>query len=249
MRLSIRLATVAVTAVAFAGVLGAQGRSRGGHASAGHSSGGRASAAPQMRSAAPRAQSQGFARQNIHVQRYTAPRPQARGGNTFAAGNGYRGRPNVEAGSGFRGNTGMRGGANAGARGEFRGNGEFGGHGDIRGRNGYSPVGVAGHGRPLITRGGFVGARGYGRAGYGGRHFGPGYNRWGGRLALPFGWGDRVIFGGYFPASYMSYCEAVPDDYDYLLPPMEPAYDPCLFGDRVVVYDRFSRSIVFVAAL
>jgi hypothetical protein len=79
--------------------------------------------------------------------------------------------------------------------------------------------------------------------------FGPGYNRWGGRLVLPIGWGPRVVFGGFFPVEYASYCEAVPDDYDYLLPPMEPSYDPCLFGDRVVVFDRFSRSIVFIAAL
>ena len=57
------------------------------------------------------------------------------------------------------------------------------------------------------------------------------------------------MFGGFFPVAYAGYCEAVPYDYDYLLPPMAPSYDPCLFGDRVVVFDRFSRSIVFVAAL
>jgi hypothetical protein len=68
-------------------------------------------------------------------------------------------------------------------------------------------------------------------------------------MVLPIGWGGRVFFGGYFPVAYSGYCEAVPDDYDYMLPPMEPSYDPCLFGDRVVVYDRFSRSIVFVGAL
>jgi hypothetical protein len=30
---------------------------------------------------------------------------------------------------------------------------------------------------------------------------------------------------------------------------MAQSYDPCLFGDRVIVFDRFSRSIVFVATL
>ncbi|HZX68857.1 MAG TPA: hypothetical protein VFE70_08230, partial [Candidatus Elarobacter sp.] len=128
---------------------------------------------------------------------------------------------------------------------DFRGNSAV----DVRGRGGYGPAGVANHGRPLITRGGLQGSRGYERAVYGGARFGAGFNRWGGRLELPFGWGGNVIFGGYFPASYASYCEAVPDDYDYLLPPMAQTYDPCLFGDRVVVFDRYSRSIVFAATL
>jgi hypothetical protein len=233
MKLSIRLATVAVTAVAFAGVLGAQGRSRGGHASGGSPS--RSSA----RSAAPRAQSQGFARQN--VQRYAPSRPQMRGGSAFAARNDFRGRPNVDARSNFRGNVG--------ARGDFRGNVDARGHVDVRGREGFGPVRVADHGRPLITRNGFVGARGFGRPAFRDGHFGAGFNRWGGRLVLPIGWGGRVVFGGFFPAEYAGYCEAVPYDYDYLLPPMAPSYDPCLFGDRIVVFDRFSRSIVFVAAL
>ena len=242
MKLSTRLAAVAVTAVACAGMLGAQGRSRGGHAS----EGGQAHAS--ARSAAPRAQ-QGSARQSVHVQRYAPARPETRGRNDLAARNDFRGRPNVGARADLRGNADVRGRPNVAARGDFRGNTDARARVDIRGRDGYRPVAVASHGRPLITRGGYVGARGYGRPAYGGMHYGAGYNRWGGRLALPIGWGGRVIFGGYFPASYGGYCEAVPDDYDYLLPPMAPSYDPCLFGDRVVVYDRFSRSIVFIAAL
>ena len=54
---------------------------------------------------------------------------------------------------------------------------------------------------------------------------------------------------GYFPAAYASYCEAVPVDYDYMLPEMLPNYDSCLFGDRIVVMDRFSRGIVFTTVL
>ena len=69
------------------------------------------------------------------------------------------------------------------------------------------------------------------------------------RRRLPFGWESRVVFGGFFPIAYGGYCDAVPYDYDYLLPPMLPTYDPCLFGDRVIVFDRFSRHIVFIATL
>ena len=103
---------------------------------------------------------------------------------------------------------------------------------------------VAAHGRPLITRGA------YGRPAFvGGIRYGAGFNRFGGRLALPFGWESRIVVGGFFPVSYMSYCEPVPVDYDYMLPEMQPSYDSCLFGDRIVVMDRFSRGIVFGAEL
>ena len=232
MKLSIRLTAVAIAAVAFAGVSGAQ--QRGG----GHSGGGGASRssghATQARSPAPRGHAQSFARQDVRVQRYAAPRAEVRGRNTVQARNDFRGR------SEFAGRSDFRGGIDVHDRVDARG------RVDVRGR----PIAVAGHGRPLITRGGFESPRGFERPGFrGGAHFGRGYNRWGGRLVLPIGWGDRIVFGGFFPVAYGGYCEAVPYDYDYLLPPMEPSYDPCLFGDRVVVFDRFSRSIVFVAAL
>jgi hypothetical protein len=69
------------------------------------------------------------------------------------------------------------------------------------------------------------------------------------RGGLPLGWEGRIVFHGLFPAGYAGYCEPVPVDYNYMLPAMAPSYDPCLFGNRVIVYDRFSRSIVFVAAI
>ena len=103
---------------------------------------------------------------------------------------------------------------------------------------------VAAHGRPLITRGA------YGRPAFvGGIRYGAGFNRFGGRLALPFGWENRIFVRGFFPVSYMSYCEPVPVDYEYMLPQMQPNYDSCLFGDRVVVMDRYSRGIVFAAVI
>ncbi len=228
MKLSIRLAAVAITAVAFAGVAGAQQRAGGGHGAARSSGGGRAPAAHAQASRGP---SRSFARQDVRTQHYTAPRAEFRGRNDVQARSDFRGRSDVVARNDNRGRVDARASI------------------DIRRGAGYRPVGVAEHGRPLITRGGIVSSRGYERGAFRGAHFGAGFNRWGGRLVLPVGWGNRVIFGGYFPIAYASYCEAVPYDYDYLLPPMAPSYDPCLFGDRVVVYDRFSRSIVFVAAL
>jgi hypothetical protein len=104
---------------------------------------------------------------------------------------------------------------------------------DVR-RDGYR-VPVARYGRPLITRA-YATPHAYGA-----------YRRYGGEL--PFGWDRVVVFHGFFPVAYAGFCEAVPADYGYLLPPMAPTYDPCLFGDRVIVFDRFSRSIVFVATL
>lgn len=234
MKLSIRLTAAAVTAIAFAGVAGAQQRGGGGHSSGGgHAAAPRSSGhAPQARAQAPRARSESFARQDARGQRYAAPRADFRGRNDVQARNDFRGRAD------FAGRNDARGRVDGRERVDFRG------------REGYRPVAVAEHGRPLITRGGFVGGRDFGRPGFrNGVRFGAGFNRFGGRLVLPIGWGGRVVFGGFFPVSYASYCEAVPDDYDYLLPPMAPSYDPCLFGDRVVVYDRFSRSIVFIAAL
>jgi hypothetical protein len=228
MKLSIRLAALVVTAVAFAGVAGAQQRG-GGHGGSSRSSGGHT---PQARSQPSRTASRSFARQDVRAQRNAAPRAE------------FRGRNDVQARTDFRGRTDLA------ARSDFRGRVEAGARVDVRGRDAFRPVGVAEHGRPLITRSGFVTPRGYERgAAFRGARFGVGFNRWGGRLVLPIGWGNRVVFGGFFPAAYGGYCEAVPYDYDYLLPPMAPSYDPCLFGDRIVVYDRFSRSIVFVAAL
>jgi hypothetical protein len=141
----------------------------------------------------------------------------------------------------------MRGGNRYEPRNDPRGRSVADRGNEFRGREGYRPS-VAEHGRPLITR---DGGRVYGRpAYYGGSRYGyAGYNRWGGRLALPFGWESRIYVRGFFPTSYASYCEVVPPDYEYMLPEMLPNYDSCLFGDRIVVVDRFSRGIVFTAML
>jgi hypothetical protein len=237
MKTTLRLTTLAITAVAvagFAGVLGAQQRG-----------GGRA--AP--RTQAPRAQS--FRAQAPRAQ---APRAQSfraqasRGGMESRAGQGVRQRTYAQARPEIRGRTDFNARSDVRGRNDYNNNARA----DIRGRNEFrGPDGrivpVASHGRPLITRGA------YGRAGFvGGRfgvRYGAGFNRFGGRLALPFGWENRVFVNGFFPASYASYCEAVPVDYDYMLPEMQPNYDSCLFGDRVIVMDRFSRGIVFAAEL
>ena len=225
MKLSLRLATLGITAVAFTGVLGAQQRSNG-HASARPQAraGGQAAMRSQPRMngynfsrSQPRASGQSFARiqaprsQGVRVQQYS------RGGIDMRGGNPYQNR-NV-----YRTPTPYR-------------------------------VPVADHGRPLITRG-IAGDRSYGRSNvYAGARFGGDREYRGGRWfyggrAFPFGWESRVVFGGFFPIAYGGYCAAVPMDYDYMLPPMLPTYDPCLFGDRVIVFDRFSRHIMFVATL
>ncbi len=218
-----RLSALAVTALALAGTLGAQQR--------GNDRGAQRAQAP--RAQAPRAQ---------------APRaqaPQARGYTENRARSGAR--PQQFAQTRSRNDYSTRG---MPARGDLRGRNEFDGRNDVRGRDDRRGVPVASHGRPLITRNGFDASRGYGRpVAYGGARYGAGFNRWGGRLALPFGWESRLYVRGYFPASYASYCEAVPPDYEYMLPDMLPDYDSCLFGDRIVVIDRFSRGIVFTTVL
>jgi hypothetical protein len=210
-----RLTTLAITAVALAGTLGAQQRSNG-HA---------APRAQAPHAQAPRAQAsrnyaENRARPEARSAQYARSRPDVRGPNDFGA----RGVP---------------------VRNEVRGREEFNGRNDFRGREDLRGIPIASHGRPLITRAGFVGRAGFN----GGVRFGAGFNRWGGRLVLPFGWESRLYVRGYFPAAYSSYCEAVPADYEYMLPQMLPNYDSCLFGDRIVVMDRFSRGIVFTTVL
>jgi len=208
MKLSLRLTTLAITAVALAGTVGAQQRTNG------H---------PVAHSQAPRSHTEARARQDVRVQHYAPARAEVRGRNNVQARNDFRGRADV------------------------RGQGDIRPREDVRERT-VGRIPVADHGRPLITRAGFAPARLYGgspvlgESRFGARGFVP-------RGGLPFGWDSRVVFHGFFPVSYGSYCDAVPLDYNYLLPPMAPSYSPCLFGDRVIVYDRFSRSIVFVATI
>lgn len=233
MKLSIRVATLAITAVALAGALGAQQRANA------HSG---ARSQPPRSQAGNRAQAGAQAGAQVRVQRYATPRANV-GGGRYA----YqpRGNSRVQASYQARGNPGGQNGYPA--------------RNDLRDRGGYR-VPVAEHGRPLITRVSaagreygrspvYAGARFGGDRGFrGGREFRDGHWFFGGR-AFPLGWEGRVVFGGFFPMAYGGYCEAVPYDYDYLLPPMLPSYDPCLFGDRVIVFDRFSRHIVFVATM
>ncbi|MFI5243905.1 MAG: hypothetical protein ACHQQR_01685 [Gemmatimonadales bacterium] len=229
MKLSIRVATLAITAVALAGALGAQQRTNA------HSG---ARSQPPRSQAGSRAQ----AGAQVRVQHY-APSRADFGGGRYAAQ--PRGNSRVQASYQARGNPAGQNGYQA--------------RNDFRDRSGYR-VPVAEHGRPLITRvsapgreygrsPAYAGARIGGDRGFrGGREFRDGRWFFGGR-AFPLGWEGRVVFGGFFPMAYGGYCDAVPYDYDYLLPPMLPSYDPCLFGDRVIVFDRFSRHIVFVATL
>jgi hypothetical protein len=149
------------------------------------------------------------------------------------AGGEFGGRPDARGGADFRGRPDVRGGADSRGRPDVRGGADF------RGRpDGRAPIGRVS--RPLITRAGSRGFRGAPVFRAGGRF---------GLAGLPFGWEHRVVFHGFFPLEYASYCEPVPVEYDYMLPPEQPYYDPCLFGDRVIVVDRFSRSIVFVATI
>ena len=263
MKLTIRLTTLAITAVAFAGLAGAQQRN-GGHGSA-------RSQAPSgqsgsARSRAPSGQSGSRAGQGVRTQHYAPSRAEIGGGrNAYQprgnpreqAGYQPRGNPGGQVGYQPRGNFGGQNGYQS--RGNPRGQSGYQARNDVGGRVGYR-VPVAAHGRPLITRANAIG-RDYGRSpaygqtrfggerGFrGGREFRDGSWYYGGR-AFPFGWEGRVVSGGFFPIAYAGYCDAVPMEYDYLLPPMAPSYDPCLFGNRVIVFDRFSRSIVFVATL
>jgi hypothetical protein len=223
MKLSTRLTTLAIAAVAVAGVLGAQQRNE--NRSAPRAQAPRAQASQHTQ--APRGRVENRGRQDSRPQQYASSRADVRGGNGYAA------RPDPRGGNRFDTRNDPRAHSLAAGSNEFRGR---------------PPV--ADHGRPLITRGGIAG-RVYGRpAFYGGARYGyAGYNRFGGRLALPFGWESRIVVRGFFPVSYASYCEPVPPDYEYMLPEMLPNYDSCLFGDRIVVLDRFSRGIVFTAML
>jgi hypothetical protein len=179
----------------------------------------RSSVHTSARAQAPRGHTESRVRQDVRPRSYAQARPEVRGRNDFAARADARGR------------------ADFSARADVRGRDDF------RGRD-SRVVPVASHSRPLITR------SAYGRPAFvGGIRYGAGFNRFGGRLALPFGWESRIVVRGFFPVSYMSYCEPVPVDYDYMLPEMLPSYDSCLFGDRIVVMDRFSRGIVFAAEL
>ena len=78
------------------------------------------------------------------------------------------------------------------------------------------------------------------------RRFPPGYAR---RAWLPFGWERRIVLYGVFPWAYDPYCDEVPYDLEYLLPPLYRGHHRFIFGDRLIVIDRITRHIVLVIRL
>jgi hypothetical protein len=232
MRLTHRLTTLAIAAVAVTGALGAQarGESRG---SRGSSRGG---GAPRA-SSAPRMSMQRFAPSRSFAPRSAAPMRAAPVRSAPMRSSPMRSAP-------------VRSAPLRPAPNEFRGT------------NGFRGAAPAGGGRPLITRASAEG-RAFGRDGHGFAREGRAWEhagafrdgRWIGgreywfRSDLPWGWRSSVVFGGFFPLAWAPYCETVPYEFDYMMPPMSPGYDPCLFGDRIIVFDRFSRHISFVAVL
>jgi hypothetical protein len=67
--------------------------------------------------------------------------------------------------------------------------------------------------------------------------------------SLPYGW-DRVVYeNGYFPPEYDAWCDNVPVDLEYQLPPLYRGYRRFIFGDRLIVIDRITRNIVLVVRI
>jgi hypothetical protein len=67
--------------------------------------------------------------------------------------------------------------------------------------------------------------------------------------SLPYGW-DRVVYeDGYFPPEYDAWCDNVPVDLEYQLPPLYRGYRRFIFGDRLIVIDRITRNIVLVVRI
>lgn len=67
--------------------------------------------------------------------------------------------------------------------------------------------------------------------------------------SLPYGW-DRVVYeDGYFPPEYDAWCDSVPADLEYQLPPLYRGYRRFIFGDRLIVIDRITRNIVLVVRI
>ncbi len=237
MKLTRSLSVLALTAVALAGTLGAQNR------------GGDNRSAP--RNPAPRGQAANRGRQDTPVQHTTAARPEQRGRTDYQNRNDSQNRNGYQVRSGVQNRTDVRSYQDNRARADVRGRTDPRDRVDVRGREGYR--GPVDRGRPLITRAGYRGAN-YGGGYY--NNYGNGYryyrgiNRFGISIVLPFGWERPLYLNGYFPSTYAGYCEAVPVDLEYMLPVMRDGYDPCLIGDRVIVYDRYSRgSIVFSAII
>jgi len=66
---------------------------------------------------------------------------------------------------------------------------------------------------------------------------------------LPFGWERRIVLYGYFPVEYDPYCDEVPWELDYVLPPLYRGYHRFILGDRLIVVDRITRNILLVIRL
>src|ERR1035437_4907218 len=154
MKLSIRLATLAITAVAFSGVLDAQQRSSG---QAGGRSQPRASGQAGARSQPP-ASGQSFARPQSREggQSFARSQPPRMSGQSFARSQPPRGQFDNRARQDVRVQQWIRAGT------DVRGGNTYGSRNDPRAGAGYR-VPVAEHGRPLITRG-YAPGRGDGRS-------------------------------------------------------------------------------------
>jgi hypothetical protein len=66
---------------------------------------------------------------------------------------------------------------------------------------------------------------------------------------LPFGWDQALYEDGYFPPEYDAWCDTVPVQLEYQLPPLYRGYRRFIFGDRLIVMDQFTRRIVLVVRI
>ena len=66
---------------------------------------------------------------------------------------------------------------------------------------------------------------------------------------LPYGWEDVIYEDMYFPAEYDAWTDEVPLELEYQLPPLYRGHRRFIFGDRLIVIDRFTRNIVLVVRL
>ena len=67
--------------------------------------------------------------------------------------------------------------------------------------------------------------------------------------SLPPGWEDVIYADGFFPEYYDQWMEPVPLELEYRLPPVYRGYQRFLFGGRLIVIDRLTRSIVMVVRI
>jgi hypothetical protein len=216
MRVFVRLGTAAVAMFALVAPLAAQGR--------GHEQG---------RNEGSRSRSEGRFRSDDHQ------RGGDRGGMEARSRGMGRERTDVRVRSDARvGRMDVRAGLRTDVRANVRNDVRADVRVDERGRFGAPSAAFRGRIDDRWRDGNALGMRRYLSSG---RNFGvfAGY-----RARLPFGWDRRVYLNGFFPVDYDIYLRPVPPDLDYLLPPLYDGYARFVFGDRLVVMDRFSRRVV-----